>query len=155
VKLLNIANKFKMVPILNMYIVWVYVEQGKSLDSKMWSYFLKTSPWVAPMHSSKRLCSRRRCSLHRGYFFTESHGCLTLGEFDGRERPFRMPKRCRQLSPSLRAEVRTLSAKVLCTVSQAFAESGTWCSRRRGSTPRARPLALGEPSGSRWRLCFR
>jgi hypothetical protein len=41
VKLLNIANKDKMAPILNMYIVWVYVEQGKSLGSKMWSSFWK------------------------------------------------------------------------------------------------------------------
>jgi hypothetical protein len=40
-KLLNIANKDKMTPILNMYIVWVYVDRRKSLDSKMWSFFWK------------------------------------------------------------------------------------------------------------------
>jgi hypothetical protein len=39
VKLLNIANKDKTAPIFNMNIVWVYVEEGKSLGLKIWSFF--------------------------------------------------------------------------------------------------------------------
>jgi hypothetical protein len=89
------------------------------------------------VHSPKRVCSRRRCFFHRGYLFAESHGCLPLDEFDGRKRPFQLPRWCRQLSPSPRAEARMLSAKVLCTV------SATWCSLQRGWSPRAGPLALG------------
>jgi hypothetical protein len=67
VKLLNIANKDKMVPILNMYIVCVYVVQGESLDSEMWFFF---------EHSPRA----KGTALGEGPLFTESK-TLTEGCF--------------------------------------------------------------------------
>jgi hypothetical protein len=154
VKLLNIANKDKMVPILNMYIVCVYVVQGESLDSEMWFFF-----WTFAVSKKKTLTEgiklSVKVSLRHVFFLRREPNIQALGEFNGRRRPWRLFLLSRQPNPSPRAEDRKLSAKVLITVGQSFAESQTLRSRRRGASPRAADLALAEASSSRWRLCFR
>jgi hypothetical protein len=162
-----------MAPILNMYFVWVYVEQGKSLNSKMLSFFenfvvsrantpteegvlsAKVVPvsWVPIRREPWRPDSRR--IWQTGTTVTVVGVALSTG-----------------FSP--RAPALELSAKNICTVGWPFAESGSQnalgegplrrgplrergscCSLRREPVPRAGSLALGEASGSRWRLYFR
>jgi hypothetical protein len=104
------------------------------IKEKVWTRKCEFFFWKFAVSRNKTLTEGIMLSvkvfLRRVFFLCREPNLQALGEFNGRRRPWRLRLRSRQPNPSPRAEGRKLSAKVLFTVGQSFAESWRFGSRR-------------------------